>query len=158
MDQRTSARDAVRMSDREIADFLADNLKVQVASIGSDGAPHLTTLFYVLVDGRIAFWTYARSQKIRNLERDPRVSCLVEDGTDYAELRGVSLTGTAELVRDAGRIFEIGSAVACRMVGATSLDDLGELGRSMVEKQATKRIAVVVHPDRVASWDHRKMA
>ena len=152
-----SGRDAVRMDDREVADFLEDNLKVQVASIGRDGTPHLTTLFYVVLDGRVAFWTYGRSQKIRNLERDPRVSCLVEDGTDYFELRGVSMTGRAEIVRDPERIFEIGSAVAVRMVGAKTLDDLGEIGRSTVEKQATKRVAVVIHPDHVATWDHRKM-
>jgi len=145
------------MDDQEVADLLEDNLKVQVASIGRDGAPHLSTLFYVLRDGCIAFWTYAASQKIRNLERDPRVSALVEDGTDYFELRGVSITGKAEILRDHASIFEIGSAVACRMVGATSLDDLGEMGRSMVEKQATKRVAVVIRPDHVATWDHRKM-
>jgi PPOX class probable F420-dependent enzyme len=130
---------------------------VQVASIGKDGAPHLTTLFYVILDGRIAFWTYARSQKVRNLERDPRMSALVEDGTDYFELRGVSITGTAELVRDPAQILQIGTAVAVRMVGAKSIDDLGELGRDLVAKQAAKRIAVVVHPDHVASWDHRKL-
>ena len=77
-----------------MADFLDEKVKVQVASIGKDGAPHLTTLFYVVRDGAIAFWTYGRSQKIRNLERDPRISCLVEDGDDYFELRGVSITGT----------------------------------------------------------------
>ncbi|GAB3765864.1 PPOX class probable F420-dependent enzyme [Nocardioides ginsengisegetis] len=153
-----SGRDGVRMDDQEVADLLEDNLKVQVASIGRDGAPHLSTLFYVVRDGCIAFWTYAASQKIRNLERDPRVSALVEDGTDYFELRGVSITGKAEILRDHDSIFEIGSAVAVRMVGATSLDDLGELGRSMVEKQATKRVAVVIRPDHVATWDHRKMA
>lgn len=151
-----TARDAIRMSEQEVADFLDDNLKVQVASIGRDGAPHLTTLFYVVRDGRLAFWTYARSQKIRNLERDPRVSGLVEEGTDYAELRGVSMTGTAEIVRDHALVLEIGAAVAVRMVGAKSLDDLGEVGRSVVEQQARKRVAVVIHPDRVASWDHRK--
>jgi PPOX class probable F420-dependent enzyme len=145
------------MSADEVAAFLADHLKVQVASIGRAGVPHLTTLFYVLLDGRIAFWTYARSQKVRNLERDPRVSALVEDGTDYFELRGVSITGTAELVRDPERILQIGTAVAVRMVGAKSIDDLGELGRDLVTKQAAKRIAVVVHPDHVASWDHRKL-
>ena len=152
-----SGRDAVRMSDREVEGFLHDNVKVQVASIGRDGMPHLTTLFYVVLDGRIAFWTYARSQKIRNLERDPRISCLVEDGIDYFELRGVSMTGRAEIVRDTDRIREIGSAVAVRMVGAASLDELGDFGRATVEKQVTKRVAVVVHPDHVASWDHRKM-
>ncbi|MGZ4463805.1 MAG: pyridoxamine 5'-phosphate oxidase family protein [Nocardioides sp.] len=152
-----SGRDAVRMSEAEVADFLQDNLKVQVASIGRDGAPHLSTLFYVMHEGAIAFWTYGASQKIRNLERDPRVSVLVEDGTDYFELRGVSITGTAEIVRDNDRILEIGSAVAVRMVGARSMDDLGDLGRTTVEKQATKRVAVVVHADHVATWDHSKM-
>ncbi|MGZ4498220.1 MAG: pyridoxamine 5'-phosphate oxidase family protein [Nocardioides sp.] len=152
-----SGRDAVRMSEAEVADFLQDNLKVQVASIGRDGAPHLSTLFYVMHEGAIAFWTYGASQKIRNLERDPRVSVLVEDGTDYFELRGVSITGTAEIVRDHDRILEIGSAVAVRMVGARSMDDLGDLGRTTVEKQATKRVAVVVHADHVATWDHSKM-
>lgn len=152
-----SGRDAVKMTAEEAATFLEKNLKVQVASLGKDGAPHLSTLFYVVLDGEIAFWTYGRSQKIRNLERDPRVAALVEDGTDYFELRGVSINGTAELVRDPERIFAIGSAVATRMVGATSFEELGELGRIEVERQATKRIAVVIHPDHVATWDHSKM-
>src|SRR4051794_12178957 len=146
------------MSEQEVADFLDANLKVQVASVGRDGAPHLTTLFYVVLPGgEIAFWTYARSQKIRNLERDPRLSVLVEDGTDYFELRGVSISGKAELVREPDRIFEIGSAVAVRMVGAASLDDLGDVGRAAVERQVAKRIAVIVRPEHVATWDHRKL-
>jgi PPOX class probable F420-dependent enzyme len=145
------------MSEQEVADFLAGQVKVQVASLGREGAPHLSTLFYVVRDGLVAFWTYARSQKIRNLERDPRISCLVEDGEDYFELRGVSISGKAELVRDPERIREIGSAVATRMVGASSFEELGELGRAEVERQAQKRIAVIVHPDHVATWDHSKM-
>ena len=152
-----STRDAVRMSDDEVVAFLADNLKVQVATTGRDGVPHLTTLFYVVEDGRIAFWTYRSSQKIRNLERDPRLSCLVEDGTDYFELRGVSITGKAELVRDTDRIRAIGSAVATRMVGAVSFEELGEVGRTQVERQVTKRVGVVVHPEHLASWDHHKL-
>ena len=153
----TSGRDAVKLTDQEVEELLADNLKVQVASIGPDGVPHLSTLFYIVRDGRIVFWTYGRSQKIKNLERDPRVSALVEDGLDYFELRGVSITGRAEIVRDRDRIYEIGSAVATRMVGAASFEELGDLGRETVEKQARKRVGVIVHPDRVASWDHRKM-
>ena len=152
-----SGRDEVKMSDQEISDFLADNLKVQVASLGPDGAPHLTTLFYIVRDGRLAFWTYGRSQKIKNLERDPRVSALVEGGDDYFELRGVSINGRAELVRDYDEIFSIGAEVATRMVGADSFEALGDFGRETVEKQAQKRVAVVIHPDHVATWDHRKM-
>lgn len=151
-------RDAVRMSAEEVAIFLREHLKVQVATVGKDGAPHLSTLFYIVDEaGRIAFWTYARSQKIRNLERDPRVSCLVEDGDDYFALRGASITGAAEIVRDPDRLRRIGSAVACRMAGVADLADLGELGRGEVERQVAKRVAVVIHPDQVATWDHRKM-
>jgi PPOX class probable F420-dependent enzyme len=152
------SRDAVRMDEPEVAAFLASQVKVQVASLGHDGFPHLTTLFYVLDEGRIAFWTYGRSQKVRNLERDDRVSCLVEDGTEYAELRGVSVRGRAELVRDRAEVERIGGAVVVAMTGVGSLDELGELGRAEVERQAAKRVAVVVHPEKVASWDHGKLA
>lgn len=151
-----AGRDAVKLTDEETRDLLAENLKVQVATIGPDGTPHLSTLFYVLDDeGRIAFWTYGRSQKIVNLRRDPRISALVEDGTDYFELRGVSITGTAVLVEEYDDILALGSQVASRMVDGA---DLGEFGEQMVAKQAQKRVGVVVVPDKVASWDHRKMA
>ncbi|HWJ67993.1 MAG TPA: pyridoxamine 5'-phosphate oxidase family protein [Nocardioides sp.] len=150
-------RDQVKLADDEVRQLLEDNLKVQVAANGRDGFPHLTTLFYVVLDGRIAFWTYGRSQKVVNLERDPRVSALVEDGTDYFELRGVSIEGRAEIVRDRDRILEIGKAVSTRMFGVDSFEALGDVGMRTVEKQATKRVGVVIHADRVASWDHRKM-
>lgn len=150
-----SGRAAVRMSPDEVEEFLGSQLKVQVATVNPDGSPHLTTLFYVLDQGRVAFWTYASSQKIKNLQRDARITCLVETGDDYVELRGVSITGKAELVTDESRIREIGSAVATRMVHGA---DLGDLGRDMVERQVSKRWAVVVEPVKVATWDHRKMA
>ena len=148
-------RNAVRMDDAEIRAFLGEQMKVQVATVGPDGAPHLTTLFYVLEDERIAFWTYGASQKIVNLRRDPRISCLVEDGEDYFELRGVSITGKARLIEDYDEIHALGTRVTRRMAGDA---DLGELGDSIVDKQARKRVGVVVEPDKVASWDHRKMA
>lgn len=151
----SKSRQAVSMSEEEVADFLSARLKVQVASIGKDGAPHLTTLFYVLQDGCIAFWTYATSQKVKNLERDPRVSALVEDGVDYAELAGVSIQGTAEIVRDPDGIRRIGSAVVTAMAGGA---DLGDLGRDIVEKQVAKRVGIVIRPVKVASWDHSKMS
>src|SRR3546814_4543873 len=88
-----SGRDGVRMDTQELDTFLRANIKVQVATAGKDGRPHLTTLFYIVLDdGRIAFWTYGRSQKIVNLERDPRITCLVEDGVDYFELRAAPRT------------------------------------------------------------------
>lgn len=148
-----SGRDAVRMSEEELHGFLDANMKVQVATIGPDGAPHLTTLFYVLDEGRIAFWTYGRSQKIANLRRDPRITCLVEDGEDYSELRGATISGTARLVEDHDSVFALGNLVAGRMAAGAELDGLVE---DVVRKQARKRVGVIVEPLTIASWDHRK--
>lgn len=151
-------RDAVRMDEAEVADFLASQVKVQVASLDRGGGPHLATLFYVVEDGRIAFWTYGRSQKVRNLERDDRVSCLVETGEDYVELRGVSISGRAEILRDPEDVRRVGSAVVTAMTGVGSFEELGELGRDEVERQVPKRVAVLVTPTHTASWDHRKLS
>jgi len=150
-----SGRNAVTMSDDEIEQFLADNMKVQIATIGPDGTPHLTTLFYVLEDGMVAFWTYGRSQKVVNLRRDPRITCLIEDGEDYFELRGVTIQGKARLVEEYDDIRALGARVAKRMAGDV---DLGDFGDEIVEKQARKRVGIVVEPIKVASWDHHKMA
>ena len=149
------SRDAVRLTDEELSQFLAAQMKVQVATVGPDGAPHLTTLFYALHAGRIAFWTYASSQKIANLRRDPRISCLVEDGEDYFELRGVSIQGRARLVEEYDDIRALGARVAARMAGDA---DLGDVGDQIVSQQARKRVGVIVEPEKVASWDHRKMS
>lgn len=155
---RATGRSAVEMTEQEVRAFLEDHNKVQVATNGPDGTPHLTTLFYVLDDGRLAFWTYGSSQKIHNLRRDPRIACLVEGGEDYFELRGVSIRGKARLVEDFDDIRALGARVARRMAGdRTGEMDLGELGNEIVDQQAHKRVGVVVEPDRVASWDHSKM-
>src|SRR3546814_9569680 len=135
------------MDTQELDTFLRANIKVQVATAGKDGRPHLITLFYIVLDdGRIAFWTYGRSQKIVNLERDPRITCLVEDGVDYFELRGASITGSAEIVREHDRILELGGAVAARMVGAGSVDDLGEIALAETRRPAQKGVPVIAHP------------
>ncbi len=150
----SARRDAITMSAAELAAFLDANPKVQVATIGPGGAPHLTTLFYVLDEGRLAFWTYGRSQKIANLRRDPRITCLIEDGEDYFELRGATISGTAQLIEDYDEILALGQRVARRMAGVA---DLGDFGDEIVGQQARKRVGVIVAPQRIASWDHRKM-
>ena len=149
-----SGRNAVTMSDGEIEQFLTDNMKVQIATIGPDGTPHLTTLFYVLEDGMLAFWTYGRSQKVVNLRRDPRITCLVEDGEDYFELRGATVFGKARLIEDYDQLVDLGGRVAKLMANG---EDLGEFGDQIVAQQARKRVGVIVEPDKIATWDHRKM-
>lgn len=141
------------MSDDDVTAFLEGSKKLQLATINPDGTPHLVTMFYGLDEGRIAFWTYAKAQKTRNLERDPRVSCLVEVGDDYAELRGVLVYGKAERVDDRDRVLAIGMGIARRMT--PGVDD--ELLRPYVEQTGRKRVAYVVESTKVVSWDHRRL-
>ncbi|GGF33144.1 PPOX class F420-dependent enzyme [Marmoricola endophyticus] len=151
------ARDRVAMTQAEVAGFLADHLKVQVATVGGDGAPHLSTLFYVADDGVVSFWTYGRSQKVVNLRRDPRVSALVEDGTAYDELRGVSISGHVELVEEYDAVRRVGLLVAEAMHGAPLDGEERELAQAVVDQQARKRVVVRVIAEHVASWDHTKL-
>ncbi len=99
-----SRRDQIKMSDDEVEAFLAEQKTVICASNGHDGYPHLMPLWFVVRDGRIWAWTYASSQKVKNLERDPRATLQIEDGTEYAELRGVMFrTRVADPPRDRRR-------------------------------------------------------
>ena len=145
-------RDQVAMTAAEVAAFLAESRKLQLATINPDGTPHLVTMFYALVGDEIAFWTYRASQKALNLARDPRVSCLVEAGEDYFELRGVQVSGTVRTVTDYESVLGIGRRIMGVLPGAPA-DALEEY----VAKQASKRVGFVVEPARVASWDHRKL-
>jgi len=79
-------RNQIQMNPDEIWKFIEERKSLQVATIGADGAPHLTTLWFVIVDGEIAFETFTKSQKIVNLKRDPRIAVLVEDGVKYNDL------------------------------------------------------------------------
>ena len=142
------------MSEEERLAFLASERVAVVASLGPRGWPHSMPLWFVVREGELWSWTYGSSQKIVNLRRDPRIVCLVEDGVDYFELRGVSITGRATLVEDYDDIRALGARVATRMADGA---DLGEFGDQIVAQQARKRVGVIVEPDTVASWDHRKM-
>ncbi|HTC80867.1 MAG TPA: TIGR03618 family F420-dependent PPOX class oxidoreductase [Acidimicrobiia bacterium] len=145
-------RERIRMTDAEVAEFLATERTLQVASIGPDGVPHLVPMWFKVIAGRIAMWTYAKSQKAANLQRDPRVTCLVEAGETYGELRGVSITGMADLHDDYETVFEVGAALYGRYQG-----DMTHASRAGVEAEARKRVAIFVDPVKTASWDHRKL-
>jgi PPOX class probable F420-dependent enzyme len=142
------------MSDDEVTTFLEESRKLQLATINGDGTPHLVTMFYGLDEGRIAFWTYSKAQKAHNLARDPRVSCLVEAGDDYNELRGVLVYGVAKQVDDRDRVMDIGLMIARRMTPGVPDDLLSPY----VEQTGRKRIAYVVERTRVVSWDHRRLS
>lgn len=154
----TSKRSQIGMSTQEIDDFLAVPRTLNVATVGPTGAPHLVAMWFGFIGGdrfstgKIAFWTFAKSQKVMNLRRDPRMTCLVEAGTSYSELQGVELVGTGRLVEDHDDIIEIATATSVRHNGP--LDDAA---RGFLELQARKRIGVVLEVERVVSWDHRKL-
>jgi PPOX class probable F420-dependent enzyme len=152
-----SRRDQIKMSDEEVGAFLDEQRTVICATAGRDGWPHLMPLWYVVRDGELWAWTYNASQKVRNLERDPRATVQVEAGTEYQELRGVMLKCEVELVRDADRVAELGREIFARYGGvdAATLDD-GV--REMVAKQASKRVGLRFVERERATWDHRKLA
>jgi PPOX class probable F420-dependent enzyme len=137
------------MTADEVAAMLAAGRKVALATLNPDGSVHLVTMYYALLAGRIAFWTYRSSQKARNLARDPRVTCLVESGEEYFDLRGVQIRGVVEPLDD---VLAVGRAVAGGVAGvpAEAVDDY-------VAHAARKRVAFTVKPERVVSWDHRKL-
>jgi PPOX class probable F420-dependent enzyme len=145
-------RDKVAMTADEVAAFLAGSRKLQLATINRDGTPHLVTMYYVMLDGRIAFWTYRSSQKALNLARDPRVTCLVETGSEYFDLRGVQVQGAVQPVEDPAGVLRIGRRIAGVMAGTDAPPP-----DEYVEHTARKRLGYVVQPARVISWDHAKL-
>jgi PPOX class probable F420-dependent enzyme len=145
-------RDRVAMTPAEVTDLLEQSRKLQLATINRDGTPHLVTMFYVMIGGQIAFWTYRSSQKALNLARDPRVTCLVETGEEYFELRGVQVAGVVRCVEDPAGVLEIGRGVAGGMAGVP-----GDAVEDYVAHTARKRVGFFVEPRRVISWDHRKL-
>jgi len=149
-----SRRDQIKMTDAEMWELLDGPHVLQTASINNDGTPHLVAMYYAVMDGRIAFWTYGKSQKVLNLQRDPRLSVMVEDGDNYGELRGVSITGPAELSDDPEVVQAVGEALYPRYFG-----ELNDMAREGVVASGRKRVAVFIRPSesRVASWDHRKL-
>lgn len=149
-----SRRDLITMTEAEIGAFLDEERTITVASINADGTPHLTAMWFAYLEGTIRFWTFAKSQKVVNLRRDPRASVLCEAGETYEELRGVSITGPVDVIDDRDQVLAFGMAVHARYWGETG--DEAET-RAAVEAIGAKRALVVVHPERIATWDHRKL-
>ncbi len=147
-----SRRDKIRMSDEEIRKFLAESKTITLCSNSPSGHPHAMPMWYVLDDDlAIRMTTYAKSQKVRNVERDPRVSLLVESGEVYEQLKGVVLYGTAEVVRDTERVID--TLIDANKMGERSNPEV----RDMMRANAEKRVLIRITPDRIVSWDHAKL-
>lgn len=148
-----SRRDLIRMSDEEVSTFLEGRHVLNVATRSPDGSIHLVAMWYGFVGAHVAFVTFAKSQKVRNLRRDPRLTCLVEAGHSYDELRGVEIVGRAELSDDPDLLVAVGLQVARRYYGVEDEAD----ARAIAEGLARKRVVVEVVPDRIVSWNHDKL-
>jgi nitroimidazol reductase NimA-like FMN-containing flavoprotein (pyridoxamine 5'-phosphate oxidase superfamily) len=155
------------MSAAEARAFLAHERTLTCATLGPRGWPHLMPLWYVLREApqgdagpRIWAWTYARSQKVRNLEREPRATLQVEAGERYDELRGVALECDVVIHRDLETVAALGRQIMLRNAAPRGSQPLAELppeGRAMIERQAAKRVGLEFIERHRASWDHRKL-
>jgi PPOX class probable F420-dependent enzyme len=150
-----SRRDQIRMTGSELRAFLEEQRIVQVATIGPRGRPHLVPLWYVVDGTELRGWTYAASQKARNLERDPRATISIDDGVRYHELRGVMMECDVAVERDAERVADYGFALFERY--GEEDGGLSREVREMVLRQARKRVGLRFSPTRTVTWDHRKL-
>jgi PPOX class probable F420-dependent enzyme len=145
-------RAAIRMTDAEVDEFLRGRHTMSWATINHDGTIHVVAMWYGFLEGSVAIETKTKSQKARNVRRDPRVTCMIEAGDRYEELRGVELVGKAEIVEEPDRIWTLGVSVFERYQGPYT-DEM----RPFVEAMLNKRVVVKLLVDRVVSWDHHKL-
>lgn len=147
-----SRREQIEMTDAELRAFLAEQLVMQCATVGPRGLPHMVPLWFVADGTELRGWTYAKSQKTKNLERDARATIGIEDGVQYQELRGVMFECDVDVETAPERVREFGLALFGRYVG-----ELNPELEQLVDAQASKRVGLTFRPTRIVSWDHRKL-
>jgi PPOX class probable F420-dependent enzyme len=145
-------RDIIKMTPEEVDAFLHERRPMTMCTINHDGSIHAVAMWYGFLDGAVAVETKAKAQKALNLHRDPRITCLFEDGDYYEELRGVELVGTAEIVEDQEKIWALGVNLFERYYTPYT-----EELRPFVETMLHKRVVLKLNVARVVSWDHRKL-
>jgi PPOX class probable F420-dependent enzyme len=149
-------RDQIKMSAAEIEEFMDTQRTVNVSTLGQDGWPHMTALWYVMRGDEPWIYTYTKSQKVKNLERDPRATLLIEAGREYNELRGVMLKTRAVIHRDLDTVAAMAEELFAKYQGgnASSIDDATREG---LRQQATKRVAIRFEVEETVTWDHAKL-
>ena len=148
-------RASITMSDAELEAYLEDQTILNIATIGPTGHPHLVAMWYVVMDGKVTFWTFGKSQKIINLRRDPKITGLIESGDSYDQLKGVELVGTGRIIEDYDAVLAIGKAVGVKYNGEAAISDVA---MPFLEAQASKRLGIQIDVERVVSWDHTKLS
>ena len=152
MGHGVNQRGAIKMTPAEVDAFVHERRPMTMCSINHDGSIHAVAMWYGFLEGCVAVETKAKSQKVQNLRRDPRLTCLFEDGDSYEELRGVELVGRAEIVEDPERMWDLGVSVFERY-NAPYAEEL----RPFVEMMLHKRVVIKLQVERTVTWDHRKL-
>lgn len=150
-----SRRDQIKLGEAELRELLDAERIAIVSSNGPHGWPHSMPLWFVPRGGEVWIWTYAKSQKVRNLERDPRATVLVEAGCEYAELRGAMIEAEARIHRDFETVIGFAEELTVRY--AEGISSVEGDAKAALEAQAPKRVAIQFAATRVATWDHRKL-
>jgi PPOX class probable F420-dependent enzyme len=154
------ARKDITMTPEEQLTFLDQGHTLIVTTIGKDGWPHVAPMWYFVEDGKVGFRSFTKSQKIVNLQRNRHVTVLLEEGDAYEELRGIMIKGTATLVEDPARVLEMYGRLSRRyaFVGTEVVPLEGDALDAAFGRFAAKNTGVIVEPEQVVSWDHRKLA
>jgi PPOX class probable F420-dependent enzyme len=145
-------RAEIKMSAGEIEEFLAEGRTATMCSMHPDGSIHAVAMWYGFLDGVLTVETKAKSQKVQNLKRDPRLTFLVEEGERYEELRGVELVGRARIIDDPDKVWQLGISVWERYIGP--YDERANEGLAAMLRN---RVLVTIDVDKTVSWDHRKL-
>jgi PPOX class probable F420-dependent enzyme len=147
-----SRRDLIGMTPGEQEAYLEAARTIVLSTIDRHGYPHSVAMWFCRIDGTVHMTTFRKSQKVRNLRRDPKATLLVESGEHYSELRGLMLRCNADVVDDTELCLDVLMKVQERHGGSgdPSL-------RDTLRSQASKRCVLRFHPVHVSSWDHRKL-
>lgn len=148
-----SRRAEIALTAEEQRRLLEESWTLHVASIGPKGFPHLVAMWYVVIDGRIHFTTFAKSQKILNLRRNPKISAMLETGRAYSELKGCVVEGEAELIEDVATTARVMALVGEKYSGTPRPAEPSEAALRV----ASKRIVVRINPVDAYSWDHARL-
>lgn len=148
-----SRRGSIALTEDEQRQFIEDGWTLQVASIGPKGYPHLVAMWYVVLDGKLHFTTFGKSQKVLNLRRDPKITAMLESGKGYAELKGLVIEGTGTLLEDTDFTARVMGLVGAKYNGIPAPTETPEAAL----KVASKRVVVRIDPTDIYSWDHTKL-
>ena len=153
------ARKDITMTEAEQLEFLNAGHTLQVATVGADGFPHVAPMWFIVEDGKVAFRSFTKSQKIVNLKRNPNLTVLVETGDSYDELQGVMIKGTARLITERSYVLSLYGLLASKyeMIGGARIELTDDELETAFGRFAEKNTAVIVEPTKVITWDHTKL-